>query len=106
MATSNIEAVRSALQSLSEVLDPYIERVTAKLVPAGKDWTVLLAAKDAEKGIRGKEYSRTDPQDQFRIITEPIEAVSATDEPEIAPKKVEATIFTSDRPPRMKPTKM
>ena len=30
MATSNIEAVRSALQSLSEVLDPYIERVTAK----------------------------------------------------------------------------
>lgn len=57
MATSNIEAVRGALQSLSEVLDPYIERVTAKLVPAGRDWTVLLAAKDAEKGIRGKEYS-------------------------------------------------
>lgn len=72
MATSNIEAVRGALQSLSEVLDPYIERVTAKFVPEGKDWTVLLAAKDAEKGIRGKEYSRTDPQDQFRIITEPI----------------------------------
>jgi len=72
MATSNIEAVRGALQSLSEVLDPYIERITAKFVPAGQDWTVLLAAKDAEKGIRGKEYSRTDPQDQFRIITEPI----------------------------------
>ena len=33
MATSNIEAVRSALQSLSEVLDPYIEQVTAKIVP-------------------------------------------------------------------------
>jgi len=75
MATSNIEAVRGALQSLSEVLDPYIERVTAKLVPAGKDWTVLLAAKDAEKRIRVKEYSRTDPQDQFRIITEPIAAL-------------------------------
>ncbi|AFA71243.1 protein of unknown function DUF499 [Gordonia polyisoprenivorans VH2] len=72
MARSNIEVVRSALQSLSDVLDPYIDQVTAKYVPAGKDWTVLLAAKDAEKGIRGREYSRTDPQDQFRIITEPI----------------------------------
>lgn len=75
MVTSNIEAVRAALQSLSEVLDPYIERVAAKLVPDGKDWTVLLAAKDAEKGIQGKAYSRTDPQDQFRIITEPIGAL-------------------------------
>lgn len=72
MATSNIEAVRTALQSLSEVLEPYIERVTARYVPDGRDWTVLLAAKDAEKGVRGKEYSRTDPQDQFRIITEPL----------------------------------
>ena len=75
MATSNIEAVRTALQSLSEVLDPYIDQVTAKYVPAGKDWTILLAAKDAEKGIQGKAYSRGDPQDQFRIITEPIGAL-------------------------------
>ncbi len=72
MATSNIDAVRTALQSLSEVLEPYIEQVTAKHVPAGKDWTVLLTAKDAEKGTEGKGYSRTDLQDQFRIITEPI----------------------------------
>lgn len=72
MAKSNIEVVRTALESLSAVLDPYIEQVTARYVPAGKDWTVLLAAKDAEKGINGRSYSRTDPQDQFRIITEPI----------------------------------
>lgn len=72
MATSNIEAVRAALQSLSEVLDPYIERITAEHVAAGEDWTKLLAYKDAEKGIRGREYSRSDPQNQFRIITEPI----------------------------------
>src|SRR6478735_6442394 len=72
MAKSNIEVVRTALESLSAVLDPYIEQVTAKYVPAGKDWTVLLAAKDAERGIQGKSYSRTDPQDQFRMITEPI----------------------------------
>jgi predicted AAA+ superfamily ATPase len=75
MAKTNIEVVRTALESLSAVLDPYIEQVTAKYVPAGKDWTVLLAAKDAEKGINGKTYSRTDPQDQFRIITEPISSL-------------------------------
>jgi hypothetical protein len=75
MTTSNIEAVRAALQSLSEVLDPYIEQVVAKFVPDRKDWTILLAAKDAEKGIQGKEYSRNDPQDQFRIITEPMGAL-------------------------------
>ena len=34
----------------------------------------------------------------------PIEAVSAIEEPEIAPKKVEAKMFTSDNPPRTKPT--
>jgi len=72
MAKSNIDVVRAALESLSEVLDPYIERITARHVPAGKDWTALLAAKDADKGINGKEYSRTDPQSQFRIITEPM----------------------------------
>ncbi|CAN1559093.1 Swt1-like HEPN [Mycobacteriaceae bacterium] len=75
MAKSNIDVVRAALQSLSDVLDPYIERITAKHVPAGKDWTVLLAAKDAEKRMSGKEYSRTDPQDQFRIITEPMSSL-------------------------------
>ena len=38
------------------------------------------------------------------MSTEPTEAVSATDEPEIAPKNVEAMMFTNDRPPRTKPT--
>lgn len=75
MVKSNIEVVRTALESLSTVLAPYIEQVTAKHVPPGKDWTVLLAAKDAERGIQGKSYSRTDPQDQFRIITEPISSL-------------------------------
>ena len=39
------------------------------------------------------------------IITEPIEAVSATDEPEMQPNRVEATMLTSARPPRIQPTK-
>lgn len=72
MAKSNIDVVRTALESLSEVLDPYIQSITAKHLPASDDWTTLLAAKDAEKGIHGKDYSRTDPQNQFRIITEPM----------------------------------
>ena len=37
-------------------------------------------------------------------ITVPMEAVSATGDPEIAPKNVEARMLTSDRPPRTKPT--
>ena len=36
MAKSNIEVVRTALESLSAVLDPYIEQVTAKHVVAPK----------------------------------------------------------------------
>ncbi|MCD9153323.1 Swt1 family HEPN domain-containing protein [Aeromicrobium duanguangcaii] len=75
MAKSNIEVVRAALESLAAVLDPYIEQVTAKFVPEGEDWTVLLAAKDAARGIQGKSYSRTDPQDQFRMVTEPISSL-------------------------------
>ena len=38
------------------------------------------------------------------IITEPIEAVSATDEPEMQPKSVLARMLTSASPPRMKET--
>ena len=38
------------------------------------------------------------------IITVPTEAVSAMDEPEMAPKKVDAKILTNDKPPRTNPT--
>src|SRR5712671_7544970 len=37
-------------------------------------------------------------------MTEPTAAVSATDEPEMQPNMVEATMLTSAMPPRMKPT--
>ena len=39
------------------------------------------------------------------ISTDPIDAVSATADPEIPPKKVDARMFTTDRPPRTKPTR-
>jgi hypothetical protein len=38
-------------------------------------------------------------------MTVPIEAVSATDEPEMQPKKLEARMLTSDSPPRIQPRK-
>ena len=38
------------------------------------------------------------------IITEPIDAVSATDEPEMQPNSVLASTLTTASPPRMKPT--
>ena len=40
------------------------------------------------------------------ISTEPIDAVSATDEPETPLKNVDAMTLTSARPPRTAPTKM
>ncbi len=39
------------------------------------------------------------------IMTEPTAAVSATEEPEMQPNIVDATMLTSAIPPRMKPTK-
>ena len=38
------------------------------------------------------------------IITEPTDAVSAIEDPDRQPKKVEASTLTSARPPRMNPT--
>ncbi len=38
------------------------------------------------------------------MSTEPIDAVSATAEPEMPAKKVEARMLTSESPPRTKPT--
>ena len=39
-------------------------------------------------------------------MIEPIDEVSATAEPEIPPKNMEATMLTIARPPRRKPTKI
>ena len=76
MARSNREYVGRALEVLAGALDPFIERTVAPHLPPGDagtlDWTSLLAAKDANNGKSGQGYARTDPQMQFRVITEPI----------------------------------
>lgn len=71
MATSNREYVGRALEILAGALDPFIARVVAPHLPDGvTDWARLVEAKDAEAGKSIGTYERTDPQVQFRIITE------------------------------------
>ncbi|HLT67396.1 MAG TPA: Swt1 family HEPN domain-containing protein, partial [Microbacterium sp.] len=73
MATSNREYVGRALEILADALDPFIERVVSPHLPAGTtDWTMVVAAKDANAGKGGGTYERTDPQLQLRVITEPM----------------------------------
>ena len=40
------------------------------------------------------------------IIIAPMDDVSATDEPEIPPKNIEARMFTAESPPRIHPTRI
>ncbi|MGP5641612.1 Swt1 family HEPN domain-containing protein [Brachybacterium tyrofermentans] len=71
MAASNREYVGRALEILAEALDPFIEHVVAPHLPAGiTGWEQVVQAKDASNGRGGGTYERTDPQLQFRIITE------------------------------------
>lgn len=72
MATSNRDRVGRAFERLAEALDEFIAYAVAQAVPAGQNWTVLLAARDAKKGITGKTYDRGDVQAQLRMLTENI----------------------------------
>lgn len=69
MAVSNRDRIGKALEILSTGLDPFVERVVANAVPAGKDWTAVLAVKDTERGI-ARSYDRRDVQNQLRMLTE------------------------------------
>lgn len=70
MATSNRDRIERALTLLSTGLDPFIENALSHRVPAGKDWTLILAAKDAGNGAALRAYERTDVQNQLRVLTE------------------------------------
>src|SRR5690625_5139340 len=76
MSVSNRGYVGRALEILADALDPFIERVVAPHLPTGaNDWSILVAAKDANNGKSGGTYVRTDPQLQLRVITEPMGAL-------------------------------
>ena len=75
MATSNRERIRRALELLGESLDTFITGATRDKIPADKNWTMLLAAKDASKGAGGdKKYNSVDPQNGLRMLTENVTA--------------------------------
>ncbi|WP_433315599.1 Swt1 family HEPN domain-containing protein [Micromonospora sp. CA-269861] len=70
MAISNRDQVGQGLDLLAQALEPFVARVLAPLIPAGGDWTALLAIKDGVDGRTDREYAPTDPQCQLRVITE------------------------------------
>ncbi|MEI2713686.1 MAG: Swt1 family HEPN domain-containing protein [Nocardioides sp.] len=72
MALSNRDRIGQMIDALAEPLDSFITEVLGSEIPEGKDWTFLVAAKDARNGISGKSYERLDPSLQLRMLTENI----------------------------------
>lgn len=72
MALSNRDRIGKMFEVAAPALDDFLQRVLGSELPAGQRWPLLVAAKDAKNGIEGKHYSATDPQVQFRILTENI----------------------------------
>lgn len=68
---SNRDRIGKAFELLATGLDEFITRALSVDVPAGKDWTLLLAAKDARGGAQ-RTYDRRDPQCSLRMLTENI----------------------------------
>jgi hypothetical protein len=72
MAVSNRERIGRMFELLAPPLDDFIARSVEPRLPDDATWTSLVALKDAQKGIAGKEYDRLDPQVQLRMLTENI----------------------------------
>lgn len=70
MAPSNRDRVSQAFEQLAVGLDEFITRVLAPDIAEGSDWTLVLAAKDAQRGGRPGVYSRLDPQCSLRMLSE------------------------------------
>jgi len=74
MAVSNRDRVGQMFDALAPALNEFIATVLGAQLPAGHDWTQLVALKDSKNGITGKKYSALDPQVQLRMLTENIPA--------------------------------
>src|SRR4051794_5073504 len=72
MATSNRDRIGQMLEVLAPALNTFIGNAVGPGLPPSTPWTVLVAAKDAKKGVEGKEYDSNDPQVQLRMLTENI----------------------------------
>lgn len=70
MALSNRDRIGQMFELAAPAFDAFLTTVLGPELPAGRDWTVLLALKDEKNGIAGKVYGRHDPQAQLRMLTE------------------------------------
>ena len=62
MAVSNRDRVGQMFETLAPALDAFITQVVGAQLPAGHDWTQLVALKDSKSGVTGKKYSASDPR--------------------------------------------
>lgn len=69
MATSNRDRIGKMFEILAEALDPFIAEVLKPQI-GDSDWALVVKLADEDRGVLGKEYSREDPQVQFRMLTE------------------------------------
>ena len=69
MALGNRERIGKMFEAMAPALDEFITRVLGPDLPEGHTWIQLVALKDAQNGIQGKDYSPLDPQVQLRMLT-------------------------------------
>ena len=72
MAISNRDRVGRMFELLAPSLDEFISSAVAPALTEGSSWTSLVALKDKNKGVEGKDYHQLDPQVQLRMLTENI----------------------------------
>lgn len=72
MAMSNRDRVNKMFEIAAPIFDAFLQETLAVNLPDGAAWTILVAARDEQRGIKGKEYLQTDPQVQLRMLTENI----------------------------------
>lgn len=72
MALSNRDRIGKTFELAAPAIDEFLQRVLGAELDDDQSWASLVEYRDLKKGIKGKSYSSTDPQVQFRILTENI----------------------------------
>lgn len=72
MALSNRDRIGKMFELIAPPLDGFIDQALGQYVNGEDNWTVFVRLKDESNEIRGRDYSRLDPQVQLRMLTENI----------------------------------
>ena len=68
---SNRDRIGKMFELLAPPLDEFISRSVEPELDDGMDWSMLVVLKDKKKkGVADKDYDRSDPQVQLRMLTE------------------------------------